>query len=180
MSMSMKKARRATATSKPGSIWPSGHVSSLPAKASRCKKAEEPQTEGVQAVTDILLAALCYIVPTFPLGWIWHMTIFTERYKALQVYRDDPIPALGLSSMVVQGVIFAVAYVALIEPMTGSWLVKAAVYAGTGGLLSWSFTTLAWAAKARLTSLSEFFALETAFTAVQWIIVGVATALILG
>ena len=47
-------------------------------------------------------------------------------------------------------------------------------------MLSWSFTTLAWAAKARLTAIGKFAVLETAFTVVQWVIVGLVTALFLG
>jgi hypothetical protein len=45
------------------------------------------------------------------------------------------------------------------------------------GLLSWSFTTLAVAAKHPMTSTSDFMLLETAFTAVQFVIVGPLIAL---
>jgi len=29
---------------------------------------------------NVLGAALAYIVPTFPLGYVWHLTTFKERY----------------------------------------------------------------------------------------------------
>ena len=80
--------------------------------------------------------------------------------------------------MVIQGVAFAFIYVAVIQPMTGGWLFKGLCYAAFGGLLSWSFTTVAAAAKSPMTSIRDFFALETAFTALQWIIVGLTTALV--
>ena len=48
--------------------------------------------------------------------------------------------------------------------------------AALGGALSWSFTTLAWAAKARITAIGAFVTLETAFTIIQWLIVGLVTA----
>ena len=56
---------------------------------------------------------------------------------------------------------------------------KAATYAAFGGFLSWSFTTVAAAAKSPMTSIRGFFALKTAFTALQWRIVGLMTALFL-
>ena len=127
-------------------------------------------------MTAILVAALCYVLPTFPLGYVWHLTLFKDRYRALEVYRDDPIPALGLSSMIVQGIAFGIIYVGVISPMSGGFPVKAAAYAALGGLLSWSFTTLAWAAKARLSSIADFFKIETMFTVVQWVVVGIVTA----
>ena len=37
------------------------------------------------------LAVLAYMLPTFPLGYLWHLTIFAEYYKSLQVYRENVI-----------------------------------------------------------------------------------------
>ena len=129
-------------------------------------------------MSDILVAALAYIVPTFPLGYVWHLTLFKDRYAALDVYRERVEPLLGLTSMVIQGIAFALIYVGVIAPMTGGWLTRAATYAALGGFLSWSFTTIAAAAKSPMTSVRDFFLIETAFTAVQWIVVGVVTALL--
>ena len=50
-------------------------------------------------------------------------------------------------------------------------------YAAFGALLSWSFTTIAVAAKNVMTSVPDYLVIETAFTAVQWAIVGPLTAL---
>jgi hypothetical protein len=130
-------------------------------------------------VTDTALAALAYILPTFPLGYVWHLKLFRERYRALEIYRENVSPPLGLSSMVVQGVAFAIVYVHVFVPADAGWLAKAFGYAMLGGLLSWSFTTLAWAAKGRVRSMRTSFALETTFTAVQWLVVGFVTAFLL-
>ena len=46
----------------------------------------------------------------------------------------------------------------------------------TAAPYQWSFTTLAWAAKARITAIGAFVTLETAFTIIQWLIVGLVTA----
>lgn len=45
------------------------------------------------------------------------------------------------------------------------------------GILSWSFTTLAVAAKTPMSSVPDYLMIETAFTAVQWIVVGPLTVL---
>ena len=127
---------------------------------------------------NIAIAALAYIIPTFPLGYIWHLTTFKDRYAALNVYRETVIPPLGLGSMVIQGIIFGYIYVGLIAPMDAGWLAKGLTYAALGGFLSWSFTTVAAAAKSPMTSIRDFFAIETAFTAIQWIVVGIITALV--
>jgi hypothetical protein len=44
--------------------------------------------------------------------------------------------------------------------------------------LSWSFTTVAVAAKNVMTSVPDYLVIESAFTAVQWAIVGPLTALV--
>jgi hypothetical protein len=56
-------------------------------------------------------------------------------------------------------------------------LSRGLTYAVLGGVLSWSFTTLAVAAKNLMSSVPDYLMIETAFTAVQWIIVGPLTAL---
>lgn len=130
-------------------------------------------------MTEIIIAALGYIIPSFALGYAWHMTIFKDNYQSLQIYREKVVPPLGLASMVIQGIALGVIYVGLIRPMPLDWLSKAGTYAALGGFLSWSFTTVAAAAKSPMTSVSRFVGIETAFTAIQWIIVGVITALLL-
>jgi len=130
-------------------------------------------------MTEVIIAALAYILPTFPLGYVWHLTIFKDNYRSLQIYRERIVPPLGLASMIIQGIAFGVIYVGMIQPMPVGWLVKAGTYAALGGFLSWSFTTVAAAAKSPMTSVGRFVGIETAFTAIQWIIVGVITALLL-
>ena len=126
----------------------------------------------------IVKAALCYVLVTFPLGYFWHLGPLRTRYRTLGIYREDVSPPLGLASMVIQGAIFGWVYVAAIAPLGEGWPARAALYAALGGILSWSFTTLAWAAKARITDISAFVKLETAFTLAQWIPVGLLTALV--
>jgi hypothetical protein len=132
-----------------------------------------------EQMADIVIAALAYIVPTFPLAYAWHLTLFKARYDALKLYRSGVVPLFGLASMVIQGILFGAIYVGLVQPMPVGWLAKAGTYAALGGFLSWSFTTVAAAAKNPMTSVTRFVGIETAFTVIQWIIVGVITALLL-
>ena len=36
-------------------------------------------------------AVAAYLVPTFPLGYAWHLVTFGERYERLGMYRDEVI-----------------------------------------------------------------------------------------
>lgn len=51
-------------------------------------------------------------------------------------------------------------------------------YAAFGAVLSWSFTTIAVAAKNVMSSVPEYLLTETAFTAAQWAIVAPLTAVL--
>jgi hypothetical protein len=123
------------------------------------------------------LGFLAYLVPTFPLGYFWHLKTFAHRYEALQMYREQVIIPFGLASMIVQGALFSWAYPHLFSTAHEQWASSALACALTYGALSWSFTTLPVAAKFRMTSVSGFVALESAFTALQFAIVGPLLAL---
>lgn len=131
-------------------------------------------------MTRFVFAVLAYIVPTFALGFIWHLVLFAGYYKALAIYRADVIIPFGLLSMTIQGVIFAWIYTRSIAPWTRSTLSKGALYGAIGALLSWSFTTIAVAAKNVMTSVPDYLLIETAFTIMQWIMVAPLTAFVFG
>jgi hypothetical protein len=122
-------------------------------------------------------AIIAYIVPTFILGFVWHLVLFEGYYDRLAMYREDIIIPFGLLSMLIQAVLFAWLYDKAFATRPGSWLSRALFYAVVGALLSWSFSTIAVAAKNVMTSVPDYLVIETAFTAVQWIIVAPLTAL---
>ena len=123
------------------------------------------------------LAMLAYIIPTFALGFVWHLILFKSYYDALQIYRTDIIIPLGFLSMLIQSGIFAWIYDRAFADRPGSWVARGAALAMIGGVLSWSYTTLAVAAKNVMASVPDYLLIETAFTAVQWGIVGPLMAL---
>lgn len=123
------------------------------------------------------LAVAAYLLPTFPLGYCWHLVTFHEQYQRLQLYRDEVIIPLGLLSMAVQAVVFAWAYPRLFSTRRSDWLRSALGFAVVFGMLAWSFSTTPVAAKYRMSSVADFMALESAFTALQFLIVAPLVAL---
>lgn len=119
---------------------------------------------------------LAYVVPTFALGFVWHLILFKDYYDALSMYRQDVIIPFGLLSMLIQAGLFAWIYDKAFAGLGAAWRRHALAYAALGATLSWSFTTLAVAAKNVMTSVPDYLLIETAFTAVQWAIVGPLTA----
>jgi hypothetical protein len=124
-----------------------------------------------------VLGVLAYLVPTFALGFVWHLVLFDGYYKALAVYRSDVIIPLGFASMLLQGGLFAWIYQRAFAPRAASLAGATLAYGAVGAALSWSFTTLAAAAKNVMSSAPDYMLIETGFTAVQWIMVAPLTAL---
>ena len=49
-------------------------------------------------------------MPTFFLGFVWHLVLFKESYDGLAMYRHNVIIPFGLLSMTIQAVLFAWIY----------------------------------------------------------------------
>jgi len=122
-------------------------------------------------------AALAYLVPTFPLGYFWHLVTFHDAYERLAIYRSQVIIPFGLASMIIQAIFFAWAYPRLFSIRREDWLGSALRFFGIFAVLSWSFTTLPVAAKYQMSSVPDFLKLETAFTVLQFVIVAPLIAL---
>lgn len=129
------------------------------------------------AARSFWLGFAAYVIPTFPIAFVWHLVLFEQKYHALRIYRDEPAIPLGLASMIVQGVIFSWLFPRVFPRAAGSFLKDGLLYGLGAGLLSWSFTTLAVAAKNVMISVPDYLLLETAFTVLQFSIVGPLIAL---
>jgi hypothetical protein len=123
------------------------------------------------------LAMLAYLVPTFILGFVWHLVAFHDTYQRLNIYRPDPIIPFGFGSMLVQGVILAWMYPRLFSTAKSDWMKSALCAGAIYAALSWSFTTIAVAAKHPMASVPEYFMIETAFTTLQFLLVAPLMAL---
>jgi hypothetical protein len=129
------------------------------------------------AMRRIGIGALAYLVPTFALGFVWHLVLFKDYYDALAMYRHDVIIPFGFLSMSIQAVVFAWIYDEFFARRDMSPGARGLAYAAFGAVLSWSFTTIAVAAKNVMSSVPDYLLIESAFTAAQWAIVGPLTAL---
>jgi hypothetical protein len=123
------------------------------------------------------LGVAAYLVPTFPIAYLWHLAVFAPSYEALGIYRPDPIIPFGFASMVIQGIAFSWAYPRLFPDRGEAILKPGLVYGLALAILSWSFTTLAVAAKSIMTSVPTYVQLETGFTLLQFLVVAPLIAL---
>ena len=122
-----------------------------------------------------VLAGLAYLLPTFPLGYLWHLNWFHARYEQLQMFRADVIIPMGFGSMLIQAVIYAALYPRLFAGR--GWARGAVGFGLTFGTLAWSLAVLPVAAKYRTASVADFMALETAFTVLHYLVVSPLIAL---
>ena len=65
-----------------------------------------------------ILAFLAYVLPTLPLGVVWHLVVFKNYYDELEVYREDFLIPFGILSMTVQGIAYAYIYYRLFRHET--------------------------------------------------------------
>jgi hypothetical protein len=126
---------------------------------------------------SFFLAVLAYLVPTFITGFVWHLIAFHDVYARLNMYRADVIIPFGVISMLVQGSFFAWVYPRMFSTRSADWLKSAAAAGVSFAALSWSFTTLAVAAKNQMSSVPDYLLIETGYTLVQFILVAPLLAL---
>lgn len=125
-----------------------------------------------------ILGVLAYLIPTFALGYFWHLVAFHDDYERLEIYRSDIIIPFGVLSMLVQGLFFSWSYPRLFSTARSAWVPGALKSALVFAALSWSFTTLAVAAKNKMASVADYAMIESAFTAVQFLLVAPLLALV--
>src|SRR5262249_45071986 len=94
-----------------------------------------------------ILAVLAYLVPTFALGFVWHLVLFKEYYESLAIYREQVVIPLGFLSMLIQSLLFAWVYDRTFSKSSFTTASLVLQYLLLGAMLSWSFTTLAVGAK---------------------------------
>jgi hypothetical protein len=124
-----------------------------------------------------VVCVLAYLLPTFTLGYLWHLVLFQSYYEALAIYRQDIIIPFGFLSILLQGAIFAWMYGKAFARAGGSVLSRTLRYGAVCAALSWSFTTLAVSAKNVMASVPDYLLIETAFTLAQWALVAPLTVL---
>ena len=122
------------------------------------------------------LGFLAYLVPLFPLAFVWHLRIFKSVYDRLELFRDTVVVPFGLLSMAMQAAFFSWVFPQLFS--SPSWIMNGLQFALIFGLLGWSFMVLPVAAKYRMSSVRGFMLLESCFIALQFLITGLLIALV--
>lgn len=128
--------------------------------------------------STFLLAWLGYLVPTFALGYLWHLVLFKNIYRQLGIFSriDDPIVPLGFAAMLLQGAVLAYLY-PYVRTGHGVWY-DGLRFGLLFGLFIASSAVLAEAAKQRVTSLGTWLVVETSYYLIQFCLVGVVIAAI--
>ncbi len=125
--------------------------------------------------TRFLLAALAYIVPTFPLGYLWHLVCsrtITRRSRSIALTWSFPWVWRPWSS---RASVWAYLYSRL---FAGEPVLRGALkFAALAFPLAWSFLVLPIGAKHLMADVQGFVLIETAFVAVQYLIVSPLIAL---
>ena len=125
---------------------------------------------------QILFGTLAYIIVTFPLAVLWHTKIFRTKYMAWEYFGEDVKYQLGFAAMLVQGAVLSYGYSVL--NVAHASLLSGICYSLVMGLFLWSVHVLATMGKSSKVRHFEFFAMETVYLAIQFLIYGVAISYI--
>jgi len=122
------------------------------------------------------LGFAAYLVPLFPLAYLWHLKTFKAAYDRLDLFRDQVIVPFGFLSMAMQAAFFSGVFPKL---FTGTnWVLNGLQFALIFFLLGWSFMVLPVAAKYKMNSVAGFMKLETAFLVIQFLVTGLLIAFV--
>jgi hypothetical protein len=124
----------------------------------------------------VALTVVAYVLTTFAVQGTSHFAINADHFAAIPIMRAEPMIALGITSMVIQGLIFAWLYPiyatgasTLRKSITFSWLI--------GGFLA-SYIVLGEAGKYAIPSVSSWIAVEALAAFAQFTLFGVWLGLI--
>ena len=74
------------------------------------------------------LGVAAYLLPSFPIAFVWHLVLFEPNYHALRIYTENPIIPFGLASMVIQGIVFSWVFPRIFANHRGSVLKSGLFY----------------------------------------------------
>ena len=117
-----------------------------------------------------VLAVLAYVVATFATQAVSHFGVNAAHYAAVTYLRAQPVFALGVLSMLIQGSIMAYLYAQV--PGAGRSIGHAVVFAWLVGGILMSYEALAEAAKYRVPAIGSWIAVEVGAGGVQFTLYG--------
>lgn len=133
-----------------------------------------------QTVKKALLFLLAYFVITMAWAYPWHMLFFHDQYVAWGAFqRDEPIMLLGITAIVIQGLVIGYLY-PFYNRGGGSAILRAVRFNLIIGLMTYSAMGFATAAKFQIEPVLPFLAHHTLFQAIQFVLTGLALGMIYG
>jgi hypothetical protein len=131
--------------------------------------------EGRKPAT-IGLTVLAYVVSAFGVQGASHFAINAGHYAAIPIMRAEPVIAMGLLSMLIQGLIFALLFPTFQRGNDVVWDGVKFSWA-LGGFLA-SYIVLGEAGKYAIPSITSWIAVEGSVAFVQYTVFGVLLGLI--
>ncbi len=130
-------------------------------------------------VKKIILATASYVVLTMAVAFPWHMIWFHDLYLEMGAYtRAEPSIPLGMTAMLVQGII--IAYLYPFYYRDGNPLVQGIKFSLIVGAVIYSVMGFAMAAKIDINPISTFLLYSLIFQCIQFVLTGAALGLIYG
>ena len=125
---------------------------------------------------SIALTVVAYVVTTFAVQGTSHFAINAEHFAAIPIMRAEPMIPLGITSMIIQGLIFAWLYPVF---AAGASTVRKGIAFSwfLGGFLA-SYIVLGEVGKYAIPSVSGWIGVELSAAFVQFTLFGIGLGLI--
>ena len=124
----------------------------------------------------IALTVLAYVITTFGVQGTSHFAVNKDHFAAISIMRPEPMIALGVASMIVQGLIFAYLFPTFRRAQHP--VRSALAFSLTIGAFLASYIVLGEAGKYAVPSVSSWIFVEGSAALVQYSIFGVLLGLL--
>jgi hypothetical protein len=126
----------------------------------------------------VALTIAAYVLTTFAVQGASHFAINADHFAAIDIMRAEPLVPLGITSMVVQGAIFAWLYPIYAAAGGGNSVRRGVLFSWMIGAFLASYIVLGEAGKYAIPSVPDWIAVETSAAFVQFTLFGVWLGLI--
>lgn len=124
----------------------------------------------------VAVTILAYVVTTFAVQGTSHFAINADHYASITIMRAEPIVPMGLTSMVIQGFIFAWLFPAFRRESRP--ILSGIAFSCTIGAFLASYIALGEAGKYAVPSIGSWIAVEVTAAAVQFVLFGLLLGLV--
>jgi hypothetical protein len=124
----------------------------------------------------VALTVLAYVIVTFGVQGASHFALFAGHFAAIPIMRAEPVIAMGVGSMLIQGTLFALLFPTFQRGSNAVWDGVKFSWA-LGGFLA-SYIVLGEAGKYAIPSIPSWIGVEGSVAFVQYTLFGVLLGLI--